>query len=144
METIVISSDSSSDEEVLPVSRNDESKKPPNKKITCPSCKRMLPKTSGIISKKCQHFVCKECIIDYYFKNQNFGMMCQFKAAGGTDSCGINFSETEFRSVLSDIEINQLDETIASWSTVCVKVCCIIVSFSFADSKFTARGDRII
>lgn len=110
---IVFASSSDLHEKVVSGNSNsDASDMSQNNKTTCPSCKRMFCKTNGIVLKACQHFVCKECIIDCYFKNQK--MTCRFQPADGVDSCGCNFSESEVRSVLKEIGINQLDETIAS------------------------------
>lgn len=56
-------------------------------------------------------------------------MICQFKADGRADLCGSNLSEIEVRSVLNDVGMNQLYETIVSRSITCGKICFIIPNF---------------
>lgn len=143
METeIILLSDSSEDSsiEIAKSSRRVAPKRASNTKKSCPRCQRMFCGTNGIISKACKHFVCKECIIDYYFKNQNFKMICQYKGRGRTDLCGSNLSETEVRSVLDEVGMNQLDETIVSLNWLYLRQNWLW-SFQLisADSKFAWR-----
>ncbi len=80
----------------------------------CPRCSRMFSDENGIVLKACKHWMCKECVIDYYFKNQKFAMTCEYKSNVGV--CGKNISENEIRSVLNEVGMNQLDETIVRHS----------------------------
>lgn len=79
--------------------------------IDCPRCFRSFSEENGIILKICKHSVCKECIIDHFFKNRKHQMKCEFKIDNGS-VCGNNISENEIRSVLNEVGLNDADETI--------------------------------
>lgn len=77
----------------------------------CPRCLRMFSKENGIIVKSCNHSLCKECIIDNFFKNQKYQMKCEFKTNEET-VCGNAISQNEICSVLNEVGLNGLNETI--------------------------------
>lgn len=107
-EIIVLDSDSDSDQSFKPCNAVDRKSQ---KTIFCPSCSRMYSAENGVILKKCNHALCKECIVDNFFKNQKYQMKCEFKTNDRT-VCGHTVSENEIRSVLNEIGLNGLDETI--------------------------------
>lgn len=83
---------------------------------TCPSCSRTFSGENEIILKKCKHRMCKECIVDFYFKNRNFQMTCDHKNAAVV--CGAEIEESEIREVLSEVGLSNLDDTIVSDETI--------------------------
>lgn len=108
-EIIVIDSDSDSDISFKSSNSFDNvngSDEQLEKTIQCPRCVRMFCVANGIILKACSHSICKECIIDYFFKNHKLEMICEFK------TCGTKISEKEMRSVLNEVGMAVLDESV--------------------------------
>lgn len=92
----------------------------------CPRCLRMSSGENGIILNICKHSICKECIVDHFFKNQKYRMNCEFKTNERT-VCGHDISEKEIRAVLNEIGLDGLDGTRVKNFRI------IFVSINFSD-----------
>lgn len=80
----------------------DEVLKSQQSELDCPRCSRTFLIQNGIVLKNCKHSICKECIIDHFFKNQKYQMICEFRINDQT-VCGCGIYESEIRLVLSEV-----------------------------------------
>lgn len=74
--------------------------------LDCPRCSRMFFNENGIILKNCNHPICKECIIDHFFKNEKQQMKCEFRN-NDQSMCGSDIYEREIRLVLSEVGLSE-------------------------------------
>lgn len=100
-----------------------------NSEFHCPRCARTFEIQNGINLKSCNHAICKECIIDHFFKTQKSQMKCEFQADDHS-VCGKGIDESEVRSVLNEVG---LVEPIVRINIFLKKYCFQLQSFTGAD-----------